>query len=256
MQGSRVIALAGVLLLPLSLIVACSGSSGVSGELVPRSPTASATPDPTPMPEELATATAVPTVTPDADGVYVVPCGDLLAPLDKRHRLAADCEPQGLQPVPDAFAYGPQSLIAPALVALVEMLEAAAADGHRLVVVSSYRSYEQQRETFRYHVDTFGQEAAERVSARPGHSEHQIGSTADLSSASVGYELTEAFGRTPEGRWLAERAHEFGFVLSYPEGREQVTGYAYEPWHLRWVGRETAAAAHASGLTLTEFLRR
>ncbi len=254
MQGSRISALAAAFLLPLPLIVACSGGSGVV--VVPRSPTATATPDPPPSPQGPATATPVLSATPDADGVYLVPCGDLLAPLDKLHRLAADCEPQGLQPIPEAFAYGPQSLHEPALAALVEMLEAAAADGHRTVVVSSYRSYEQQRGAFRYHVDTFGLEAAARLSARPGHSEHQLGTTVDLSSASVGYELTEAFGRTPEGRWLAERAHEFGFVLSYPEGREQVTGYAYEPWHLRWVGRETAAAVHASGLTLTEFLRR
>ena len=80
--------------------------------------------------------------------------------------------------------------------------------------------YQTQQGTFQYHVETFGLAHAERVSARPGHSEHQLGATVDLSSASVGFELLEAFGETPEGRWLVDQAHEFGFALSYPAGLE------------------------------------
>jgi D-alanyl-D-alanine carboxypeptidase len=94
------------------------------------------------------------------------------------------------------------------------------------------------------------------VSARPGHSEHQLGTTADISNADVGYRLTEEFGETPAGRWLAENAWRYGFVLSYPEGAEAVTGYKYEPWHFRWVGEAAAAAVRDSGLTLHEWLLR
>lgn len=244
----------GAASLALLLLAACAGEEGVSSELIPP-PSAAATPAATATPEP-ATATAAPTATPDGDGVFMVACGDPLVPLDKRHRLEADCAPADLRPVPEAFAWGPQSVVAATLGPLVEMLEDAAAAGHRIVVLSAYRSYEVQQGAFRSHVERLGLEQAERVSARPGHSEHQLGTTVDFASAAVGYQLVQAFGDTPEGRWLAERAHEYGFALSYPRGAEAITGYQYEPWHFRWLGRETAAELRASGLTITEFLRR
>ena len=260
MPASRPLALAA--LLPLLLVVACGDDQGVDDTLVPRASergdtageetaVAEATPAGAPSPSP-----APPTATPNADGVYVVPCGDIHVPLDKLHRLEDGCEPDNLVPVPGAYADGLQQVIEPVLPDLLAMLEAAAAEGNRLVVVSSYRSYETQRNTFQYHVDTYGLQEASRVSARPGHSEHQLGTTVDFSSAAVGYALVEAFGSTPEGRWLAGRAHEFGFVLSYPKGLEEVTGYVYEPWHFRWVGRELAAEVRARGITIGEFLLR
>ena len=247
--------LAGVL--ALLLLAACSGDDGASSELIPLE-TAAATPsaDATPSPGADAATATPPAPTPDDGTVIVVACGDPLVPLGKRHRLDEDCVPDDLRPIPRAYAWGPQSVAGVALEPLTELLLAAADAGHRIVVVSAYRDYETQRGAFRYHVDAFGLEEAERVSARPGHSEHQLGTTVDFSSAAVGHELVEAFGETPEGRWLAARAHEYGFILSYPRGAEAVTGYRYEPWHFRWVGRAQAAAARASGLTLTEFLRR
>ena len=261
MPGRRPLAAAALLLL-LLLFAACGDDGGVDGALVPRSPTpgdatpAAATATPEDAPASMSTPAPDPTATPNADGVYVVPCGDVHAPLDKLHRLEADCEPAGLVPLAEAYAYGPQQVIERILPDLLALLEAAAAEGHRLAVVSGYRSYETQRDAFQYHVETYGLEEALRVSARPGHSEHQLGTTVDFSSAAVGHELVQAFGATPEGRWLAERAHEFGFVMSYPPGLESVTGYVYEPWHFRWVGREMATAVRASGLTLGEFLLR
>ena len=266
MPAGRLIALP-VLLLPL-LFVACGGEGEVESALVARSPTpteeGAATPaataqpaTPTPAPSHPpVTVTATATATPDADGVVIVPCGVIDAPLDKRHRLEADCEPDALVAVPEPYAYGPQQVIEAALPDLLALLEAAAAEGLRLAVVSGYRSFETQRAAFQYHVEAFGLEEASRMSARPGHSEHQLGTTVDFSSAAVGFELVQAFGETPEGRWLAERAHEFGFIMSYPAGREEVTGYVYEPWHFRWIGRELAAQARASGLTLGQFLLR
>ncbi len=211
---------------------------------------------PTPAATVQGTATPVATAaaTPGSDGTSVVTCGDILAPLDKQHRLEPDCVPAALQALPADFSSGEQFLIPGAAAALFEMFAAAAVEGHNLVVVSSFRSYQTQQNTFQSHVDMFGLAHAERVSARPGHSEHQLGATVDIASASVGFELLEAFGDTAEGQWLADHGFEFGFVISYPAGLEAVTGYGYEPWHLRWVGMETAAAVRSSGLTLGEFL--
>ena len=268
MQGSRPLVFA-VLLLPLLLLACGDGGQEFDSTVVRRSPAPDEeTPSPsTAAPEPASDATVeasnaappspvAPTATPNADGVYIVPCGDILVPLDKLHRLADDCEPQGLVLLTGDYAFEQQRVTEDVLPDLLALVEAAAAEGHIIAVVSSYRSFETQRNTFQYHVDRFGLEQASRVSARPGHSEHQLGTTVDFSSAAVGHELVEAFGATPEGRWLAEHAHEYGFILSYPEGMEETTGYVYEPWHFRWVGREIAAEVRASGLTLGEFLLR
>ncbi len=114
--------------------------------------------------------------------------------------------------------------------ALAEMAEAAAAEGVTLDVSSAYRSYDYQKGLFDRHVAQLGAEEASRVSARPGHSQHQLGTAVDFGS------ITPAFGDTEAGKWLAREAWRFGFSLSYPEGTEEITGYSYEPWHFRYIG--------------------
>lgn len=140
--------------------------------------------------------------------------------------------------------------------ALIAMLNDARTQGHDIRLRSGYRSYATQAQTFDYWVSQLGLAEAARVSARAGHSEHQLGTAADLTAASVSWQLVEGFGSTPEGGWLAAHAAEYGFVLSYPAGSEAITGYAYEPWHFRYVGPTAAAAVAANGLTLTEYLRQ
>jgi D-alanyl-D-alanine carboxypeptidase len=185
----------------------------------------------------------------------LLPCGDLLAPLDKDHAVPRDCEPSQLAAIPARMAYAAGVLMeSRALDAFTAMVDMAAAEGHELVARSSYRSWPEQELTFQSHVERSGIERASMVSARPGHSEHQLGTTVDVTNAEVGYRLTEAFGETGAGRWLAANAWRFGFVLSYPAGEEEVTGYKYEPWHFRWVGKEAAAAVRESGLTLHTWL--
>ena len=122
-----------------------------------------------------------------------------------------------------------------------------------MYALSSYRSYEQQVTTFAANVAEGGKDYAERTSAHPGHSEHQLGTTTDVTSASNSYGL-EGFENTPESAWLAANSWRYGFIISYPAGKEAVTGYAFEPWHVRWLGKETAAKVHDSGLTLHEWL--
>jgi D-alanyl-D-alanine carboxypeptidase len=180
----------------------------------------------------------------------------LLHPVDKQHALPASYVPPGLETVPaqNSAPGFSGSLRGDVIASLQGMLGAASAAGHDVRVVSAYRSYSQQVATFQYLVDTLGYDQAVRVSAMAGHSEHQLGSTVDLSIASEGWQLEESFGSTAAGQWLAAHGHEYGFALSYPAGAEPVTGYAYEPWHFRYIGEAEAAEWKASGLTLNQFL--
>jgi zinc D-Ala-D-Ala carboxypeptidase len=144
----------------------------------------------------------------------------------------------------------------PALDAFVKLVDAAARDGHVLFALSAFRSYQDQERVLAQEVAAYGKTVAERQVAPPGHSEHQLGLAVDVTSKRAPYDLREAFGQEPEGRWLAQNAAHFGYVISYPAGKEAVTGYVYEPWHIRYVGTALAEQVAASGLTLTEYLPR
>jgi len=175
--------------------------------------------------------------------------------LDTLYKLPESYAPDDLVPVSEAGLESDhlvRSLVIDDLRALVEAAEAA---GHALAVQSAYRSYSYQADTFEYWVAQDGYEAALRSSARAGHSEHQLGTALDFRSADgpPAWEL-EDWGGTPEGAWLAENAHHYGFVMSYPKGKEAITCYIYEPWHYRYVGREVAQRVVESGLTLREWL--
>ncbi|NCB42842.1 MAG: D-alanyl-D-alanine carboxypeptidase family protein [Clostridia bacterium] len=135
-----------------------------------------------------------------------------------------------------------------------EMIEAAAAAGYEIGIRTAYRSYEQQYNIFWNYVAKDGEEAANKYSARPGQSEHQTGLCADVTSPSVEYTLTTDYGQTPEGIWLSENAHYYGFIIRYPLGKENITGYQYEPWHVRYVGEKAATEMVERGLTLEEYL--
>jgi D-alanyl-D-alanine carboxypeptidase len=139
---------------------------------------------------------------------------------------------------------------------LTSMAEAARDDDAAFAVQSGYRSYAYQARTFQGWVDRSSEREARQVSARPGHSEHQLGTGLDLRSAddpTPPWELDD-FAATTAGAWLAEHAWEHGFVMSYPRGKRGESCYAYEPWHYRYVGREVAAAIHDSGLTPRRYL--
>ena len=176
--------------------------------------------------------------------------------LDTLYALPEDYAPSDLEPVTSlgvgTDALQLRSLVMPDLKALLAAAEAA---GMGLEVQSAYRSYGYQKQTFDYWTAQDGYAAALKSSARPGHSEHQLGTALDFRSADgdPAWDLDD-WATTPEGAWLQEHAAEFGFVMSYPKGKEALTCYIYEPWHYRYVGREEAAAVAASGLTLREWL--
>jgi D-alanyl-D-alanine carboxypeptidase len=128
---------------------------------------------------------------------------------------------------------------------------AAVKDGINLVMISGYRSYAAQVSTYNGYVAKDGKTAADTYSARPGHSEHQTGWAADLGNGTCDLEI--CFGDTKSGKWLATHAHEYGFIIRYPLGKEAITGYQYEPWHLRFVGLELSAELFKTGQTMEEF---
>lgn len=182
--------------------------------------------------------------------------GDLLVHVNKNDSLAADYAPPDLVEISGvSVTRQGMKLREEALQRLKEMVAPAKGEGLELVVLSAYRSYAEQEQIYGRELVSNGQAQADRFVARPGHSEHQLGTTVDFTSPSAGYGLSQSFGETPEGRWLRDNAHRFGYVMSYPQGKESITGYAYEPWHFRYVGVKTAAEVYRLGLTLEEYLR-
>ncbi|MBT3275273.1 MAG: M15 family metallopeptidase, partial [Spirochaetales bacterium] len=163
---------------------------------------------------------------------------DLLLIADKTHSLAPDFVPPDLVDLSDyPIVTGRNGLLLREIVMpdLLAMNEAAKNDSITLVFSSTYRSYDYQKGVYERAVAREGKEQADRESAQPGKSQHQLGTTIDFGS------ITDEFGDTPAGRWLAEHAWEYGFSLSYPEGYESVTGYRHEIWHYRYISRPAAA---------------
>jgi LAS superfamily LD-carboxypeptidase LdcB len=136
---------------------------------------------------------------------------------------------------------------------LKAMARGASAAGYPIGVVSGYRSYAQQKVTFDYWVSVSGYKQALLTSARPGHSEHQLGTTLDLTTrgGKPPWQYDD-WAATPTGAWVARNAWRYGFVMSYPKGETASTCYAYEPWHYRYVGEPIAVALRRSGMTLRE----
>ena len=135
---------------------------------------------------------------------------------------------------------------------LMTMLADAKLARHDLMVGSGYRSYALQNTYYSSYVRANGEAQANQVSAKPGQSEHQTGLAVDLAYQNQNCYLKRCFADTAAGKWLAEHAHEYGFILRYPLGKETITGYIYEPWHFRYLGKELATAVHQSGLTYEE----
>ena len=156
--------------------------------------------------------------------------------IDKTHKVSADYEPKGLIHLGknDLFAINKNNLsLRPEAFEALKVLAAAAKnDGVTLTVSSTYRSYEYQKNLFDYWVSVDGLEEAERESARPGTSQHQLGMALDFAP------VDDAFDKTPAGKWVYENAAKYGWSLSFPQGYEDITGYRWECWHFRYIGVE------------------
>jgi D-alanyl-D-alanine carboxypeptidase len=162
--------------------------------------------------------------------------------------------PPDLVPVSDAGIGGSGKVRSVVIADLEALADAAKAAGNPIAVKSAYRSYAKQVSTFQYWVNLLGRKQALLVSARPGHSEHQLGLAIDFKTAGGGSPFEGDWGESPAGSWMRKHAWQYGWLQSYPKGQRSKTCYAYESWHFRYVGRDLAAAIHASGLTTREYL--
>lgn len=142
-----------------------------------------------------------------------------------------------------------------AAAALEELFEGAEKEGIILYATSGYRSYSTQKAIFERKLQTMSEKAANATVAKAGYSEHQTGLAMDVEGhSSLGSGLVKDFGETPEGMWLAEHCHEYGFIIRYPKGKTSITGYSYEPWHIRYVGKEASAEIAALDVTFEEYI--
>jgi zinc D-Ala-D-Ala carboxypeptidase len=183
-------------------------------------------------------------------------CGYRLVLVDRSHALPQDYTPKDLVPL---TASGVPTVGGRDLMLRREAAEhlkdlAAAADGEELVVASAFRSYLDQSYTHERLKSIYGSEA-DAMSASPGHSQHQLGTAVDFTNSVAAYQVQPIFGQTSAAWWLQNHASRYGFVLSYPPGKDE-TGYEFEPWHYRYIGVENAGRLQKSGLTLQEFLVR
>lgn len=170
----------------------------------------------------------------EAPGTYI----DGILIVNKEYALPSDYNP---------------GVVPEAELAVSDMLQDAKEQGLSIKTVSGFRSYSYQAGLYDNYVNRYGQAQADTVSAKAGHSEHQAGLAFDFGSTST-TGLSESFADTAEGQWLADNAHKYGFILRYPEGKEHITGYQYEPWHFRYLGTENAVKVKDSGKALEEYL--
>lgn len=213
----------------------------------PPTPSATPTPSPTPTPTPTPTFSKIANSIEDPASVWVV--ANKLRPLNPPSYVAPD-----LVDTPVPFANSPV-LRQVASDAVVQMFAAYTAEtGLQMQVQSAYRSYDTQVRVYNGWVSQLGQAGADLTSARPGHSEHQTGLALDISSLPAVCPLDQCFADTPQGQWLAANAYRWGFILRYPNGLTNITGYEFEPWHYRYVGVPLATEMRDTGVaTLEEF---
>lgn len=195
----------------------------------------------------------------DSDGKVIVKNpDDLLVLVNKYRNLPADYKPKDLVIPNVRFAFQGMDekkyMRKEAAKALEELFKAAEEGGIYLYAVSGFRSYGRQKFLFEYRAARNGFEEANKLTAYPGQSEHQTGLAMDVNCKAYGTDLKESFSQTPEGIWIKNNAHRFGFILRYPKGAEHITCYSYEPWHIRYVGKQVANEIYERGITFEEYM--
>lgn len=167
--------------------------------------------------------------------------------VNKQLPLLPSYVPTGLKDVRGA------QLQAQAAADLEQLITAATQNNVVLRTISGYRSFDTQKALYDNYVKKDGQAKADTYSARAGHSEHQTGLAIDLGNGSGQCDLDICFATTAGGQWLANNAHTYGFIIRYPEAKTAITGFQYEPWHIRYVGVDLANELRAKKQTMEEF---
>ena len=171
--------------------------------------------------------------------------------LNKYNYLTASYNPDDLEVFTNIYAYGEnQSLRKDAYDAFIEMWNSANKDGYKLIVNSSYRSYDEQKKIYDDYSSWYGEEDADKKAARAGYSEHQTGLAVDIQSYCS---QNKDFEECEEFTWLTNNAYKYGFILRYPKDKEYLTGYKYESWHYRYVGKKVSKYIHDNNITFDEY---
>lgn len=184
---------------------------------------------------------------------------DLLVLVNKEYKLPSTYAPTDLVSVSQSGILRGENYLLRSIIIndLKSLVQASSAEGLTLSIVSGYRPYSTQVTTYNYWVSYNGGnvDAADKISARAGHSQHQLGTTLDFSSTEVNNKLGVLFNNTQASAWLKENAYKYGFAIGYPQGYENITGYSYESWHYRYIGKAYAKEMHDSGMILETYLR-
>ncbi len=195
-------------------------------------------PDPAPAPEPITPSVKEENKIENINGITYI---DGILIVNKTYALPSDYRPSNSAD----YQYCTTCLTQETMNAFYEMQADAGALGLNLYISSGFRSYSYQENLYNNYVYQDGQEAADTYSARPGHSEHQTGLAFDLNT------IDDSFAYTEEGKWVADNCYRYGLILRYPKGKEQETGYQYESWHLRYVGKELAQKLYNNGNWIT-----
>lgn len=170
--------------------------------------------------------------------------------VNKYNYLDKDYEPDNLWDVKNWYAFGDNKIVEEVYDAFIEMFNDAKEENLSLIITSGFRTYKLQEELYEEYQDDYGTTEADRIAARPGFSEHQTGLCLDIMTYSTNM---EDFESTKEFEWMQKNAYKYGFILRYPKGKEYITGYDYESWHYRYVGKEVAEEINKLGITFDEY---
>ena len=173
--------------------------------------------------------------------------------VNKYNYVTQDYIPENLEPIDTAYARSGMQLVSEAKNAFEELSQKAKEDDMTILAMSSYRSYDYQVNLYNNYVETDGKQAADTYSARAGYSEHQTGLAVDVYNGVIPY---TSFEETEEFTWMQQNAYKYGFILRFPEDKTNITGYQYESWHYRYVGKEIAEEIYKNNLTLEEYLAK
>ena len=173
--------------------------------------------------------------------------------VNKYNYLTEDYVPENLEEINTTYARSGMQLVREAKEAFETLAENAKEDNMTIIAMSSYRSYDYQVDLYNRYVETDGKEAADTYSARAGFSEHQTGLAVDIYNGDLPY---TSFEETEEFEWMQENAYKYGFILRFPEDKTDITGYEYESWHYRYVGKEVAKYIHDNNSTLEEYIAK
>ena len=181
--------------------------------------------------------------------------GDLLVLVNKYYGVSKKYTPKNLVSVPSSYGtYSNIKLKKQAFDAYKTMLAAAKKEGLNFKICSAYRTYGTQKSLFFGYKKSWGLKRTYLYSAYPGRSEHHTGLAIDLLTGRNGWRLDDSFAKTRESKWVAANCAKYGFIIRYPKNKTNITGYAYEPWHLRYVGTDAAKTIMSKGITLEEYL--